>query len=422
MAQLSDDCFAGADRLLAADEALAMLAERIPVAAGVERVALRETGDRILAEDVISPVDVPPHANAAVDGYAVRFADLDPDNPTKLPVVGRAAAGHPLEEPAQPGTAVRIFTGAPMPEGPDTVMMQEDCSERDGIVTVAPGIAASANRRLAGEDVHTGDCVLRAGIRLRPQDVGMAAAVGKAELMVYRRLAVTVFSTGDEVSDPGGTLGPGMIYDSNRHALVAALDRLGCAVHDLGILADDPDAIANAVAKATRTSDALITTGGMSVGEEDHVKSVIERDGHIHFWRLAIKPGRPVAFGQVRSKEGWMPVLGLPGNPVAALVTFALVGRPFILRLAGAADPSPTAYRVRAGFSHRKKANRREYVRVRIERDADGVLTAHKHGASGAGILSSLVGADGLVELSEKVTVLDAGMMVDVLPFSEVML
>ncbi len=421
MAQLSDDCFAGAERLITTSEALDILAARISPVADEESVPLRVAIGRILAEDVTSSVNVPPHDNSAVDGYAVFFDDLADDGPSVLPVAGRAAAGHPLAQPARRGEAVRIFTGAPMPEGLDTVLMQEDCAEDGGRVTIPPGIKRGANRRAAGEDVTAGRVILTRGTRLRPQEIGLAAAVGRTALKVYQRVSAAVFSTGDEVGEPGGELPPGKIYDSNRFTTITALERLGCAVDDLGILPDRPEEIASAIRAAAETHDVLLTSGGMSVGEEDHVGQAISANGTLHFWRLAIKPGRPVSLGQVQAGDRSAAFVGLPGNPAAAMVTFVLIGRPLILRLGGAAEIAPIVYRVPADFDYRKKKDRREFVRARLELGSDGIRRAIKHGASGAGILSSLVGADGLVALPEDMTHLDAGSMVEFLPFSEVL-
>ena len=421
MAQLSDDCFSGTDRLITTSEALTILSDRITPVTDVTAVPLRAAVGRILAEDIVSPVDVPPHANSAVDGYAVYFEDLDPSAATTLPIGGRAAAGHPLGRAANRGEAIRIFTGAPMPAGPDTVMMQEDCREADGGVTIAPGIKQGANCRAAGEDVTKGRTILKSGLRLRPQEVGLAAAVGRAELQVFEKVRVAIFSTGDEVGEPGETLAAGKIYDSNRYTTMSALERLGCVVDDLGILQDSPEKIAEAIRKAARSHDVLVTSGGMSVGEEDHVGKAVSDNGNLHFWRLAIKPGRPVSLGQVHAGDRSAAFIGLPGNPVAAMVTFLLIGRPLVLRLGGATEISPAVYRVTAGFTHKKKLNRREYVRARLEDTPDGTVRAQKHGASGAGVLSSLVGADGLVELPEHMTEIEAGSTVNFLPFSEVL-
>ena len=417
MAQLSDDCFAHGGALMPLDEALAMLAERIGPVAETKCVPLVEAVGRILAEDVTAMIDVPPHDNSAVDGYAVFHDDLDPDRETRLPVTGRVAAGHPLGRAALRGEAIRIFTGAPMPEGPDTVMMQEDCREDGDHVIVMPGIKRGANRRNAGEDVRKGAVVLRPGRRLKPQDVGLAATSGRTELTVYQPIRVAVFSSGDEVCDPGAPLPEGRIYDANRYTLMSAAARLGCAVSDLGILPDDKAAISDALARAAESHDLLLTSGGVSVGEEDHLRAAVEAGGNLHFWRLAIKPGRPVAMGQV----GRTPIVGLPGNPGAVLVTFLLVARPILLRLAGMADVTPHRFHVRAGFDYRKKEGRREFVRARLTAGEDGMPVAVKQGAGGAGILSSLVDSDGLLDLGADLTYLESGSTVVFLPFNEVL-
>ncbi len=424
MAQLSDDCFAHEGALLRTGDALAALTERLQPVAGSESVPLRAALGRVLAEDVIAGRDVPPHDNSAVDGYAVYFDDLDGQSDTSLPVGGRAAAGHPLDRPAQRGEAIRIFTGAPMPDGeaggPDTVLMQEDCRIEDGRVVIPPGIARGANRRRRGEDVQSGQSILAAGLRLRAQDIGLAASIGCATLPVRRLLKVALFSTGDEVFDPAtdtARVPSGGIYDANRYCLMALLQGLGCGVTDLGILPDQTQAIRDVLAPAAAGHDLIITSGGMSVGDEDHVRAAVEALGQLHFWSLAIKPGRPVAMGQI----GTTPFFGLPGNPVAMMVTFLYLARPAILRLAGASALEPHRYRVRAGFDYAKKPNRREFVRVRLSRDVDGEWTTAKFPREGAGILDSMVAADGLVELPEDLTQLKSGTMVDFLPFTEVM-
>jgi len=424
MAQLSNDCFAFGDALMPLDEALHALYDRtVPIAAQTE-IVLDDAIGRILAEDIVAPFNVPPYDNSAVDGYAVFFDDLDAEVETQLPVTGRAAAGHPLDRPAERGEAIRIFTGGAMPAGddsPDTVMMQEDCRADGDNVFILPGIKRGANRRAAGEDIRRGETVLRSGQLLRPQDVGVAASLGRTALRVFKPLRTAVFSSGDELRDPGSMLGPGAIFDANRFALAAALTQIGCTVTDLGIIRDDIDVIRPALAEAAASHDFLITSGGMSTGEEDHIKTAIEALGALHFWRLAIKPGRPVALGQIDTQNGPVPFAGLPGNPVAAIVTFLVVARPLILRLSGATKVAPICYRVCAGFAHRKKSSRREFVRAKIVAGEDGMPTVEKHGRSGAGVLSSLVGADGLVVLPEDMTFLEAGSMVDFLPFTEVM-
>jgi molybdopterin molybdotransferase len=305
-----------------------------------------------------------------------------------------------------------------MPSGADTVMMQEDCREEDSgaVVIVPPGIERGANRRRAGEDVAAGATILRAGHRLRPQDVGLAASIGLKQLTVFRPLRVALFSTGDEIREPGTELPPGCVYDANRYALMALLETLGCEVDDLGILPDKYRSIHDALASAEASHDAIVTSGGVSAGEEDHVRAAVAALGEIHFWQIAIRPGRPIALGRV----GNAAFIGLPGNPAAMMVTFLRLARPALLRLGGGREITPTTFRVRAEFGYKKKSGRREWVRCRLVPGPDGELAARKFPREGAGILTSLVESDGLVELPEELTRLEAGTMVDFLPFSEV--
>jgi len=415
MAQLSDDCFATGSEPLSVAAALEQLGRRLVTVTEPESVPLRRACGRVLAEPVVSPRDVPPHDNSAVDGYAVHHQDLDPDGETRLPVTGRAAAGHPLGRPAARGEAIRIFTGAAMPEGPDTVMMQEDCRREGESVVLMPGIQQGANVRRRGEDIAAGSAVLRPGARLRPQDIGLAASMGRRQLEVSCRLRVALFSTGDELREPGLPLEPGCIYDANRYSVGTLLELLGASVTDLGILEDRREHIEAALSQAVESHDMLVTSGGVSVGEEDHVKAAVEALGRLHFWQLALKPGRPIALGQV----GRAPFVGLPGNPVSAMVTFLRIVRPMVLRLMGCTELEPPLYRVRAGFEHRKKPQRREWVRARLRTDGDGAPVAVKFPRQGSGILTSMVEADGLVELPEDLTRLEPGSMVDFLPFRE---
>jgi molybdopterin molybdotransferase len=416
MAQLSDDCFAQGGKLMRTDEALELLGRSVVRVTGSEAVALDAALGRILAEDVVSPLDVPAHENSAVDGFAVFFDDLDPERDTVLPVTGRAAAGHPLGRAATRGEAIRIFTGAAMPEGLDCVMMQEDC-ERDGEkVVLRPGLKRGANRRLRGEDITAGTTVLHAGARLRPQDLGQAAAVGRGELLVSKPLRVALFSTGDELREPGTALEPGCIYDSNRATIHGLLTGMGCEIADLGILKDEAESLRAALGAAARDHDLVVTSGGVSVGEEDHVRGAVEALGRLHLWRLAIKPGRPIALGQI----GAVPFVGLPGNPVAVMVTFLNIVRPMILRLMGGTGLTPHHFRVAADFSHKKKKDRREWVRASLVADGAVGWRAVKFPRQGAGVLSSMVESEGLVALPEEMTQLERGTMVDFLPFSEV--
>jgi molybdopterin molybdotransferase len=432
MPQLSDDCFAFDGPPMPAAEALRRATEKLVPVTSLERVALADAAGRILCEDVTAPHAIPPYDNSAVDGYAVYHADLDPERETVLPVIGRIAAGSPLGRPQRRGEAARIFTGAPIPEGPqggpgpDTVMMSEDCrpSEDGARVAIAPGIKPGANYRAAGEDVAKGTIVLRAGTRLGPAEVGMLAACGRAEAPVHARLRVALFSTGDEVTEPGAPLPPGALYDSNRFAVGAALRALGCEVVDLGILEDEAAAVSAALTRAAAECDAVLSSGGMSMGEEDHVRAVLERTGRLDLWRVAIKPGRPIGLGMMTAGHDArrVPVIGLPGNPVAALTTFITLARPVLQTLMGADPKPPPRQPVLAGFDYRKKAGRREYVRARLapRSEGGGLPVAEKHGRGGAGVLSSMVGADGFVELPEDDTHIQTGEQVEFLPFSEV--
>jgi len=416
MAQLSDDCFAFGGELMRAADASAILVARAQTLTAVERVALRGATGRILAADIAAQRSVPPHDNAAVDGYAVAHADLNADGDTRLPVRGRSAAGHPMPEPFLRGTAARVFTGAAMPAGADTVFMQEDVALDGDVAVLPPGLKFGANRRKAGEDIAAGSTVLAAGQRLRAQDIGLVASLGLSHIDVRTKLRVAVFSTGDELREPGRDAPAGSVYDANRQVLLALLDGLGFEASDLGILKDSPDAVQAALADAAASNDAIVTSGGVSTGAEDHVRAAVAALGQIHFWRLAIRPGRPLAFGTAGGKA----FLGLPGNPVATMVTFLRFARPVLLRLAGASHVEPRLHRVRLAEPVRKKRGRREWLRVRLAAGDDGVPLAHKFPRDGAGILSSLVWSDGLIEIAEDTAALAAGDLVDYLPYTEV--
>ncbi len=399
MAQLSDDCFAFGGPMMSVDEAVGIIASRVKALGEAEAVPLLEADGRILARDLAAPLPLPPFTNSAVDGYAVGSGELPRDREQAFPVNGRVQAGAPAE-PAQPSHAVRIFTGAPMPEGTDTVFMQEDVRiDEAGRVVLPAGLKAGANVRPAGEDIPYGHVALKAGQRMRPQDVALAAAFGLTRLDVVRRLRVAVFSTGDELASPGTTRAAAQLFDSNRFMLMAMLRRLGCEISDLGILRDERVSLTGALKQAAGQHDLILTTGGVSTGEEDHVKAGIEGAGTLVLWRMAIKPGRPVAMGVIDGT----PLIGLPGNPVASFVTFVHVVRPAVLALSGAKPEPLIPMQVKAAFKYKKKSGRREYVRVMLRKASDGALEAIKFPREGAGLLSSLVETDGLAELGESV-------------------
>ena len=420
MAQLSDDCFAFGGPMMSVDAAVGMIAARVTPVPDLETVALAQADGRVLANDILAPLPLPPFTNSAVDGYAVRSGDLPhgelPNGErSAFPVTGRLQAGASATEAIKPRQAMRIFTGAPMPQGADTVFMQEDVRiDGDGNVVLPAGLRPGANVRPAGEDIAAGFAALPAGRRLRPQDVALAAAFGMTHLAVTRRIRVAVFSTGNELVSPGGRRGAAQLFDSNRFMLMAMLGRLGCEVSDLGILGDDRASLGEALRQNAAAHDLMLTTGGVSTGEEDHVKAAVERVGTLVLWRMAIKPGRPVAMGII----GGTPFIGLPGNPVASFVTFVHVVRPTVLALSGAVQQPLVPMPVRAGFSYKKKIARREYVRVSLRRGANGALEAIKFPREGAGLLSSLVDTDGLVELGEEVTQVEPGQAVGFLGYA----
>jgi len=420
MAQLSDDCFAFGGALMPVAEMERLIAERISPVVETETVPLAGARGRVIAHDVLAPINLPPFDNSAVDGYAVRHADLAAAGDTRLRIVDRITAGRAATRALNAGEAIRIFTGAPMPGGADTVFMQEDTRSEEGMVIVPAGLKRGANSRAAGEDARQGKTLLPAGRRLAAQDVALAAAVGLTELRVRRRVKVAVFSTGDEIFEPGTTLPPAALFDANRFLLAGLLDRIGASFTDLGILPDDKATLARALADAAAGHDLVLTSGGVSTGEADHVKAAVEAIGSLVFWRVGIKPGRPVAMGVIAGRtagEG-AAFVGLPGNPVAVFVTFARVVRPLLLRLAGAQVLPLIPLPVRAGFAYRKRSGRREYVRVKLVPRADGTVEAFKHAQDGAGVLTSLTETDGLIELGEDVTAVAPGDTVGFLSYA----
>lgn len=375
---------------------------------------------RVLAASQVSTIDVPSADNTQMDGYAVRAADCAGGAAT-LTVTQRIPAGT-VGKPLEAGSAARIFTGAMIPQGADAVVMQEQCEAGpDDTVTIMHAPQAGEWIRRAGEDIQAGGVILAAGTRLRSQELGLAASVGLANLPVYRRLRVAVFFTGDELTmpgeAPGGQLAPGAIYNSNRFTLRALLENLGCAISDFGIVPDTLEATRETLRNAARQNDLIITSGGVSVGEEDHIKPAVEAEGRLNMWQIAVKPGKPLAFGEVDRDGGSAFFLGLPGNPVSSFVTFLLFVRPFILRLQGVAGSvEPRAYAMRADFDWPKADRRNEFLRVRIN-DAGG-LDLFPNQSSG--VLTSTVWGDGLLD-NPAGQAIKAGDIVRFLPFSELL-
>lgn len=411
---LIDDCFRPDVPVMRHDEVLALIRDRIGCVTRTETVALDRAVGRVLDQDIRAPRPIPFADNAAVDGYAFAHADLATTG-GRLPVTLRIAAGQTDAQVLGKGQAARVFTGAAMPAGADTVAMQEDCTAEDGFVQLPPGLKPGANRRRAGEDMRAGALLMGPGTRLRPQELAAIASTGLGEVAVTRPLRVAYLSTGDELRRAGQALLPGQVYDSNAAMLAGLLARPWIAFRDHGVLPDRAAAVESALRDAATSHDVVITTGGASRGEEDHVAHAIERLGQRHLWHLAVKPGRPMSLGQI----GDCVMLGLPGNPVASFVSFLLYGLPVLERLSGAAWREPRRYPIPAGFSVQgRRTGRREFYRG-ILRGSGAELVVEKYARDGSGLITGLREADGLIEIPEEVETIGKGEPVLYMPFSE---
>ena len=401
------------ERLLRVEEARhRILAEVTPIK-GIERLALRSALERVLAQDVHSPINVPGHTNSAVDGYALAGADLPVQGEREDRIGGTAWAGRPFTGPVRAGECARIMTGAPLPPGTDTVVMQEHVRADGEAVHIGSGHEPGRNVRAAGEDLAKGDVALSAGIRLTPADLGLLASIGMAEVGVYRPLRVAFFSTGDELRSLGEPLGPGELYDSNRYTLYGMLERLNVEILDLGVIRDQRAAVREAFTEASAIADAVITSGGVSVGEADYVKEIVNRLGHVSFWQIAMKPGRPLAFGRI----GNAAFFGLPGNPVAVMVTFYQFVRPALRHMAGeqnVLDPNKLFALCTTRF--KKLPGRTEFQRAIME-NVDGKLVVRSTGMQGSGILRSMSRANCFVVLPEEADTVEPGSLVEIQPF-----
>jgi len=407
---MSSSCSDSSAKLMPLDEALKHLVDSAVPLADNETVILDEALGRVLAQPVAATINVPAWDNSAMDGYAVRHQDIN--DLSELPVVQRIPAGT-YGQPLIPGTAARIFTGAPVPEGADTVIMQEMIIREGDMIRVNGDINAGSNIRRAGEDIRSGDEIIGSGTRLHPQHIGLAASTGIDKLIVKRNLRVAFFTTGDELTMPGRALQDGKIYNSNRYLFKGLLEKMGCEAIDLGNIADQYDATCDALKTAAAKADLILSSGGVSVGEEDYVKKALEDMGSLDLWKIAVRPGKPLAFGNVNG----VPFIGVPGNPVSLFVTFSIFVRPFILRSMGVSDVSPVEYKVAAGFDWEHPDKRAEYMRARLVTNDDGHMVVNVYPSRSSGVLRSVTWADGMVVINPEQR-LTKGDSVRYIPFS----
>jgi len=399
--------------LLAYDDALAQLTGSLQTLAAITDVPLLQARGRVLARSIDADIDVPGCAMSSMDGYAISTADLGATALTQLPLAQRIAAGD-AEAVHVPGSAARIFTGAPIPSGADAVIMQEQVEVSEQGICFEQRPVSGQNIRPRGNDIRRGSTVLHQGMRLRPQDIGLAASIGLGSLPVFEPVRVGMFFTGDELVEPGEALGSGKIYDSNRYTLHGLLESLGCEIVDLGLVGDTLEATCTAMLKASSQADLVVTSGGVSVGEEDHVRIAIEKLGELRMWKLGIKPGKPLAYGRINDTA----FIGLPGNPVSVFATFCLFVCPVIQTMQGRDWRKPVPLPVPADFDWPKPDSRREFLRARLVRGADGNTRVRIFPNQDSGVLTSTVWADGFVEIAENTTV-QRGDIVDYLPLAQ---
>lgn len=390
-----------------------LIAAALPIPR-TEMVSLTEGLGRTLSSPITSPIDVPGFDNSAMDGYALRIADIN-KMPDRFPVVQRIAAGQ-TGKPLGPNEAARIFTGAPVPQGTNVVVPQEHTQAADDHIQLTQQVVTSQHIRRRGEDIEAGAVIIAAGTRLTPAHLALAASVGVSTLNVYARLKVAILFTGDELTEPGQPLAPGAIYNSNRYAIRALLEKLGCEVTDLGIVRDSSQATRDALQQASTMADVIVTCGGVSVGEEDHVKAAVQALGELNLWQIAMKPGKPLAYGKVGQSD----FIGLPGNPVSAFVTFVLMARPFLLKRMGVTKVDTPSIPAIAGFDWPKPDRRREFLRAGFDRNEQGASVLNIWPNQGSGVMSSVAWADGLVDVPPN-TVIKKGDTVRYLSFTDLM-
>jgi molybdopterin molybdotransferase len=400
--------------LTSLDEALAAIRSQLSLIVKQETVPLPKARSRVLARDLVAGVNLPHSDNSAVDGFAMRAADLIGDAPVTLRLIGQAAAGHPFAGFVGTGEAVRILTGAPLPDGADVIVMQERCNANGSTVEILSYVTGKTNWRPRGEDIGLNARALIAGRRLRPADVALAAALGCKELHVFRRLSVGLFSTGDELREPGETLRSGQIWDANRHLLRCLLEQMGCDVEDFGILHDDPAQLERRLSAAAQEVDLLVTSGGMSVGGEDHMRTIIGRRGTLDIWRIALRPGKPVGIGDIDA----CPILALPGNPIAAAIALTAIGRTVVDMLSGAAEEPPLSFIMPAGFNFDKRKGFRQYLLGDVTRAPSGASVGLACAKQGSAMLSTMAASSGFIVLAEECERVEAGDLVSFLPLN----
>ncbi len=418
MTQLSNDCFKHNKKRISLEKAVSILEKRIKCIKKTQKIKLDQSLGRILSKDIFSKLNVPPFDNTAVDGYAFKYSDLNKNKETTLKLNGRIAAGQNFNKKIKKGEVARIFTGAKVPEGTDTVIMQEDCNVNGIEIILKPGIFKGANIRKKGEDIKSKKKILTKGSKLKAQDIALIASIGIKEIEVYEKLKVGIFTTGNELFEPGNKISKNGIYDSNRYCLKNLLETINCSVKDYGIKKDNEKLIKNTLKKISKECDLIITTGGMSVGEEDYVRKVVEKNGSLNFWNISIKPGRPVALGNIFKK----PFIGLPGNPVSVMITFLKIALPAINKLSGFLSPKENNFIVTTDFNFKKKSGRKEFLRVKVSKNSNGEIKIKHYPNTGSGVFTSMVETDGLVELPEKLTYLKKGAKVKFVPYSEILL
>ncbi len=418
IAQIAEELQGYDPKALSAQAVNDFLNRLVTPVAETESLPIFQALGRVLAQDIVSPISVPPHDNSAMDGFAFAGADLSTDRPTRLRIVGTAFAGEPWPGLPAAGDCVKIMTGAIMPPGLDTVVPVEFVEVNGDTVTVPPGVVRTGdNRRLLGEDLMEDHPALRQGTTLGPAALGLVASLGLPEVSVFRRLKVAYFSTGDEILSLGEPPRVGAVYDSNRYTVFGLLSRLGVEVLDMGVIKDEPSALETAFRQAAAAADAIITSGGVSMGEADHTKAMMRQLGDVAFWRIAMRPGRPMAVGRIASGERSSVLFGLPGNPVAVMVTFLAFVRPALLRMMGAQTPAQPWLKAQCGEALRKKPGRTEYQRGIVTTAEDGSLWVRTTGNQGSGVLRSMVEANGLIVLHHGQGNVAVGDQVDVMMF-----